>query len=862
MKWISAALAGAMGVAYGKCGLIPPLLKSYQYGFKTISALSAPNGNATGICSFGALSMYEFGFDIKNIDAKFDATGLSVAQVIMTGSRIELDSITSTQANAYAILASENLTIKLRSNYALWGRTASKVSVQSIQGQNNVYGLYAKKDISINGGGSIYLNSLNALSQDVYGVVGEDIVIKNSSLGFGTLTSGNTAVGLSAYSLATDEDVVISFDSISANSNAYGARFASMLYTGDLTLSFGNITSKSATAIGLELGSGIEKNHYSSSFKSSSTLSFAEVSGVNAVGIYDAGGARIDLREERYVVRFGRVTASSGMAVGFYSGAHYSTLTLEGDVMDLGSIRSVQGNAYGFYANNQNIDIKLRDSSLSLSVQGKNSSAFKTEGSGKIGIDLSNSTLNLDADGGKLEYLYSSGVSRVDLSGRSHHTMQDRTSSRVLSIKTLDSGYAFIPNSILTFRLYHSGDKGIADRVEIENVRNYDGSVALDVYYDESSKTKASQYALLLKSSDSSLVVNGISVSGGVGSSIITEGIEDVKTIIHRYDKGGESYYYLDMQERQQRYFNSYAYIPLFEGLDIHLASYFLALDTLNKRIGELRAERDNSGLWGKISFGGADGKYAEVEKVSFDLGGDYAKEKEGKTYFVGVSAMLSPSLSTASSIRSSSHYKAGIYGGMYSQSGFFYFAQLQGDYFQTKLGGNEFFDEGDFNQWGFSLSNEIGYKISFSEDGRGFYFEPMAMLSVGALLPMNYEQKRKALSPLQGKIDAIFALDSKFGGRAGYRFESGWDMYVGAYYSYKGLYGEGLKIWGEGRRGDRLERDVRYEGMRSFSSFMFDLGSNIEIGEHSRLCLDVDFGFGELYHTVYKVNTSYRFSF
>lgn len=863
MKRVSLALLGALGMLYGKCGLIPPLLKSYQYGSRTISATSAPNGNATGICSFGALSMHEFNFDIQNIDAKFEATGLDVVQIIMTGSTIKLASITSSQANAYAISASENLTIKLRPNYALWGKTDSKISAQSIQGQNNAYGLYAKKDILINGGGSIYLNSLNALSQNVYGVVGEDIVIENFSLRFGTLTSGDTAVGLSAYSLSTNEDVVISFDSIVANNDAYGARFTSTLYTGDLTLSFGNITSKSATAIGLELKNGIEKNHHSSSFESSSMLSFSEISGVNAVGIYDAGSGRIDLREEQHIVKFGKITASSGTAVGFYSGANYSsTLTLEGDVMDFGNISSAQGDAYGFYAIDRKIDIKLRDSVLSLSVQGKNALAFKAEGkNGEIGIDLSNSTLNLNGDGGNLEYLYSSGKSLVDLSGESHHALKDRTSSRVLSIKTLDSGYTLIPNSTLTFKLYHSVDKGIADHIEIEDVRSYDGSVVLDVYYEESTKSRGNRYNSLLQSSDTSLIVNGLSSSGQVGSSIENEGIEDVKTLIHRYDRGGVSYYYIDTQEKQQRYLNSQAFTPILSGIDAHLGSYFLSSNTLNKRMGELRAQRDSSGVWGKISFGGVEGEYETLENVSFDFGVDFSKSKNGKNYFFGLSATLAPTLSISSNINGSNHYKAGIYGGVYSQSGFFYFTQIQGDFFQTQLAQNQYLKDANLNQWGLSFSNELGYKIDFGEDG-GFYFEPRAMVSLGALLPTSYEQGTQDNRRLQGEVEAIFALDSKVGARSGYRFESGWDLYFGGYYSYKGLYGKGIKLKSQSVNGDVLEGLVKNEGIYDSSAILFDLGTHIEIGDRSRLGLDVDFGFGELYHTVYKLNANYRFSF
>ena len=58
------------------------------------------------------------------------------------------------------------------------------------------------------------------------------------------------------------------------------------------------------------------------------------------------------------------------------------------------------------------------------------------------------------------------------------------------------------------------------------------------------------------------------------------------------------------------------------------------------------------------------------------------------------------------------------------------------------------------------------------------------------------------------------------------------------------------------------MEGLVKNEGIYDSSAILFDLGTHIEIANHSRLTFDVDFGFGGIYHTIYKVNASYRFNF
>lgn len=865
MRLISFTLLSILSIAECKTGVIP-IWPLYKGGVYPIASIHAPKGSATGILdTLDDFNMHTYYFMIENIEARDEAIGLEMtsnsSSVKMVGSLIEMSSITSKETNAYGI-KSKNLDLTLAPLDLLLVKVDTAITLESLSAKKDAYGIFSN-NLSITGKGRVYMQSITSETGVATGIKSNRVILQKPKLEFESI-SGDSAVGIDAYSLEADQ-ANISISSITATSHAYGIRSQSNLMMNNLSLKINSITSKQGSAIGVELNgsTGMQDNYYASS-RGSSTLEFKEVSGVNALGIKANGDS--NLRDERIFLKFGGISASSGNAVGYYSIG--GDLKVNKSVLDFGEISSASSEAYGFVADKFSFVLNLNSSTLSMSLRGKNGSAFEGFNGAKIDVSMSDSVMNIDGNGGKIEKLDVRGKNYIDLSGHSHHSFKDRTSSRSLTIHSLSGDVTIPSNKILTFGLYYSADKGIADYVLIEENDMshwaYPFNINIDIYSDLSSQitTKSQPYALLLKSNNT-IIVNGITSSSMVGTSVLNEGIESVITLIHRYDDGvGEAYYYLDTREKQQRSFNANAFNPILHAVDANLGSYFLSTHTLNKRMRGLKSGRDDSGLWGRVSFGEVDGLFADMRSVHIQIGGDYQKEKNGRNYFVGIIGGYNPTLSNDEWVSNLNHYEMGVYGGVYTQSGWFYYSQLKADYFQAQLATSQYMEKTKLSQWGMSLSNELGFRLSFGE-GRGFFLEPKAKVSVGALMPIKYQQNiLNSSRTLSGNVQALFALDSQLGGRIGYTFFGGSDIYVGAYYSYKGLYGGALKVEGVGSTGEKLSGKYATNRFNSLHSVLFDFGSNIEIGINSKLCFDVDFGFGDLYHTVYRVNASYRFNF
>ncbi len=858
MRFVSIALLGALGCAYGKCGLITLPLKTYKNGSGFIPTVSAPNGNATGICAFGALSMHEFSFEFANIEAKNNAIGVDASSIILTGGVLDMWDITSTQGNAYALYSGNNLVLKLSSNYIFWETTPSIISAHTLTAQNNAYAIYTKNSLEIKGQADISIYSLQSTAGKSIGISAGESVFEKVNLSIENISSENESIGIDTGDLRIENESKIHFGKLYAKGNATGILLSGNLYLDSSDISFDEIASSGGVAMGINLGNGgyVYHGNNHATWKESNTLSFGKISGVSAVGIYAPRMLCVDLREQEFSIKFDSITSTIGDSVGIYVKSGSFGIQFDNDSLDLGVISSSDGGAYGIVTDGTSLTLNLSNSTLSMSLQGNTQSAFYSPSNHDIDLKMSNSTLLIDGNGGRIGWFVSHYGNYIDLSGKTHNSLQQRVSSRELVIEKFEDASGLSVEPTLTISLYHDPNKAISDKIIIQDLWSYSGLIELDVEYTplQNPQTSTSRYSLLAQTPQK-LQVNHLTQSGESKYQLKEEGIEAIQTNIHRYDKDSVSYYYIDTQEEQIRTLSTQAIAPLKALLDSQIGSYFGSIDTLGKRMGDLREGRDRSGVWGRISFEKMDGYFAEIGSANFEVGVDFQKQRDEKSYLFGVSASIAPQISSNSYIQASNRFQAGIYGGVYSSSGWFYFAQIQGKYWDTQLSSTYVMQESRVKQWAVGFENEVGYRLDFGERG-GFFLEPRAIASVGGILPTSYTQRSQDSQTISAELKAILALEGKAGGRVGYAGDS-WDMYFGAYYSYKGLYGKEIDVQSNTGLKARIENFKH-----AYTSLVFDLGTNIEIGDRSRLGLDVDFGFGELYHTVYKLNANYRFSF
>lgn len=837
------------------CGISAPL-RTLQYGMKGFGSISGYN--ATGVCSIGVLNLLQYGIEGGNIQATNTATGISALNVVLAGGRINASQIKG--KTAYGIQSSGDLSVTLNANYFLFDKYHSSINFESIEATSQAYGVYTPQKLKLKGSGDIVISSILSSGAEAYGISSQDFDITKSDIIINTIQAQSNTYGVKAIDFLA-EDASFWFDTISSSTqNAVGFALDS-LRAESTSISINLLQAQKGSAVGFYLTDGISYNSYASLGDTGNSFGISQIlAEQDAIGIYTPKGSYTDLTTSQYTLRFGSITSNTANAIGWKNGASSLNIKADNDYIDLGVIEGKSG-SYGIYSDKAYVTLELKNSTLAMSLRGANQKAFYVENQGQIDITLTNSSLILDGDGGEIYSLRVLGGGNIDLSGASRGGLENRESSRSLHIQELDYELS-LDSKHLSVSLYHNAQKGIADSIIIDDLRlGHSNGINLNLYYVPSENPK-NQYSLLAKTSNE-VWINNIFQPNSQGYSVESKGIENIYTTIHRYDKGDISYYYIDNSEKQIHTLNSQALLPSLYAMEGMLASYFYTLDSVNKRVGDLRAGYDDSGLWGRMSFGGIDTGSGDVDMSLFQIGGDIQVTKGDKNYLLGLAVGYSPMLSSNEYLSNLSNLDLSIYAGVFFKNGFYYDTQLKLNYLQVETQANQWLGSASFSQWMMNYSNELGYRLSFGGEG-GFYLQPSATLNISLLPPISYSQEVINGNPLEVSSDVLMTFQSLVGGKMGYRFggvERGFDLFLGAYYDFKGFVKGDMKFKTLGSNKEELSSELKGK-FRTLGALQFELGSNIEINKHSKLYLDIDFGFGDVLHTTYKLNASYRFTF
>lgn len=837
------------------CGLNIFALKPLKYGSNQLGSLSG--ANTIGICSYGASSLVQYLVGIDKIEATNLAVGINATDMSLRGGMISISQISG--KSAYGIKSTSHLNLAMKTDYSFFIPIFSGIQIETINASSQAYGVYASQNLSIKGG-TLLISSVLSSGAEAYGITSLDFNFQKSSVGIDEIQAQNNVYGLKTVDFK-GEDIGLTFLNITSVEKDAVGFWLDSLTIHESVIWADMIQAQKGNAVGFYLTSGINYNSDAYFGESQNNLGVSQILAErDAVGIYTPKGTHFDLTTAKYTLRFEKITSNTSNAMGWRNDTYSLNIKADDDLIDLGVIEGKNG-SYGIYSDSGDINLDLTNSTLAMSLKGANQKAFYTTNQAQTNITLTNSSLILDGDGGEIYNLRVSNGGNIDLSGASREGLANRESSRSLHIKTLDYEFS-LGDKRLSVGLYHNAQKGIADSIIIDDLRvGQNNGIDLNLYYVPS-QTPKEQYSLLVKTSNE-VWINGISKPNSQGASTVTEGIEDITTIIHRYDQGDVSYYYLDNAEGQIHTLNSQALLPSLYAMEGMLASYFYTLDSVNKRVGDLRAGYDDSGLWGRVSFGGIDTGSGDVDMSLFQIGGDIQITKGDKNYLLGLAVGYSPMLSSNEYLSNLSNLDLSIYAGVFFKNGFYYDTQLKLNYLQVETQANQWLGSASFSQWMMNYSNELGYRLSFGGEG-GFYLQPSATLNISLLPPISYSQEVINGNPLEVSSEVLMTFQSLVGGKMGYRFggvERGFDLFLGAYYDFKGFVKGDMKFKTLGSNNQELSSELKGK-FRTLGALQFELGSNIEINKHSKLYLDIDFGFGDVLHTTYKLNASYRFTF
>ena len=313
---------------------------------------------------------------------------------------------------------------------------------------------------------------------------------------------------------------------------------------------------------------------------------------------------------------------------------------------------------------------------------------------------------------------------------------------------------------------------------------------------------------------------------------------------------------------------------------------YLANLNSLNKRMGELRENTHTHGTWARVFNGMQSTNFSNA----LDTRSIYTTLQGGYDYsfgFKGASNILGFALSYANSISKSgvtkeldgsekgikhafsnaiefAIYNAYVQDGASRatgwKNGLYTDSIVKFSYISSDL---NLFGEGNnkTTNLAFTLSQEIGYRFLLGND-REFYIDPQGEITLGYLNQSHLKQTLAGHN-LTGVQDSILTLRSRIGSSYGYKFDKftqnkGFNssLYLGTYFVSDFIVGGDVHLVSTSNQALSLSP------LASTARFVLNLGTNFKIKDNTRIYFDFERSFGGKITTDYQLNLGVRYSF
>ena len=316
----------------------------------------------------------------------------------------------------------------------------------------------------------------------------------------------------------------------------------------------------------------------------------------------------------------------------------------------------------------------------------------------------------------------------------------------------------------------------------------------------------------------------------------------------------------------------------------------FLAnLNSLNKRMGELRDNPKGQGVWARVFTG------LQTSKLALQTNSFYTTIQGGYDHafgFNGANNYLGFAISYINSINSSAKnldidasykgintsisngvelaiYNAYVQDGASSATGWknglytdsiIKFSLMYNSL--TLLNQN---NEYSIDNFAFSISQEVGYRFILGQSNE-WYIDPQAELTFGYFDQSNFKQIISNTNTINALQDSIITLRSRIGSSFGYKFDKFTEgsnfkaqAYLGTYFVGDYIAGGSIDVV------QTLNNSTATNFISPLSStarFTMNLGTNIAIKDDHRIYFDFERSFGGSIITQYQFNLGYRYSF
>ena len=311
---------------------------------------------------------------------------------------------------------------------------------------------------------------------------------------------------------------------------------------------------------------------------------------------------------------------------------------------------------------------------------------------------------------------------------------------------------------------------------------------------------------------------------------------------------------------------------------DLYLANF----NSLNKRMGELRNNPNNQGVWARI-FGGAQeskfGVESQTQYVTVQSGYDYSLKFQEASNYVGFALSYAHSngkskkVTRANNVASnqpsgiddiqSDGVEVAIYNSFVSDVGWYNDTIAKFSYLFSSFVLDQSPEKSKTTNYALTLSNEVGYRYVFGEK-KDFYIDPQVELGFGYVNQSDFKSKLLTASGSYNNLTAIqnylLMLRTRAGASLGKTIYGEKDrkvgLYLGAFYEYDFIDGGSNQIsLGSGAT-------TNLGSLTSNGRVILNLGSNIELNEKTRMYIDVEKSFGDKLRTHLQFNLGARYSF
>lgn len=436
----------------------------------------------------------------------------------------------------------------------------------------------------------------------------------------------------------------------------------------------------------------------------------------------------------------GKVTFDGGMTLSGSQNAIYSTgedssviATGEGRKVILGNLESAKGGA-----------IKLNLNTNDSLLRGKSTvDDFKSNGEATHGL-IAVATAAEQTGSSRTELALANGA-LWDMTSSSQVTKLDHRNGGIVNMaynkeyQTLKIGNFSGQDG--TFRMKTDLDSQTdGDKVYMTSAEA--GSKGLVQVHDESflkgKEVTGTKHLLLITDDSKNATFSGLTLDDG-GLWDVTPTIQNgqyVHDVMGVADANDKQWYLTKLEKKVNK-----DTIPLMKAADNSYALYRLDIDSLRKRMGDLRFRnmKDDSGIWARDFHGAYEGQGTDSRYNGFQLGYDYAANEKSLYGFFAERTISNPKYSYGSS--KDHGLSGGLYGTWFGDSGVYTDVVAKWGRNDTELhtrGGWP--DSANYRTRSESLSVEWGK--TFTRDD-GLFLEPEAQMVFGRLGSKDYTTSR-----------------------------------------------------------------------------------------------------------------------